>query len=122
MTGLYEVEITFHSYDNPTGRCAQCQEESLGSDPRCCDEDNFRPLNQSCSSIETCDPVMRICIRQLSTASCGILNGFDPTPSPDTNSFIFTSSFFGFSNPLLVVDTLPWEVSSSCLTILHVAM
>ncbi len=70
MTGSYEVEITFHSYDNPTGRCAQCQG---GSTPGCCDENFVRSSSESCPSVR-CDTGMHVCIRRLSFSDCGILN------------------------------------------------
>ncbi len=107
MTGSYEVVITFHSYDNPTGRCDGCQG---GSTPGCCDENFVRSSSQSCPSVR-CDTGMRVCIRRLSLSGCGILNQVTPDFSINTNNFIFASSFFGLDNPSVVVDTAPWRVS-----------
>ncbi len=110
MTGSYEVEITFHSYDNPTGRCARCQGQSFGSTPGCCNENFVRSSRESCPSVR-CDTGMRICIRRLSLSGCGIFDQIAPEFSFNTNNFIFTSSFFGLDNPSVVVDTAPWRVS-----------
>ena len=51
--GAYVVEVTLHSYSNPSGRCDQCQD---GSEPGCCDEPFIRPAGQACPSNSTCDP------------------------------------------------------------------
>ena len=110
MTGSYEVEITFHSYDNPTGRCAQCQGQLFGSPPGCCDESFVRSSSEICP-LETCDTGMFVCIGQPSFRNCGIFNQFAPRFFPDTNNFEFAPSFFGLNNSLVVVDTRPWRVS-----------
>ncbi len=111
MTGSYEVVITAHSYDNPTGRCALCQgQQSFGSFPGCCDESSIRPSSESCPLVR-CDTGMRVCIRRLSLNDCAILNQVAPRFSFNTNNLIFASSFFGFVNPSVVVDTAPWRVS-----------
>ncbi len=116
MTGSYEVEITFHSYDIPTGRCVRCQGQSFDSTPGCCDESFIRSSSQSCPS-QTCDTGMFLCIRRLSLSDCGIFNQFAPQFNPDANNFAFTSSFFGLDNPLVVEDTVAWRVS--LINILH---
>ncbi len=112
MTGSYEVVITAHSYDNPTGRCVQCQGQRFGSTPGpgCCDENFVRQSSESCPSVR-CDTGMRACIRQPSFRNCGIFDHVAPRFYPDTNNFIFASSFFGLDNPSVVVDTAPWRVS-----------
>ncbi len=71
------MKITFHSYDNPTGRCAQCQEQSFGSFPRYCDEDDFRPLNQRIplsQSAPDVDVYRNVCLGALQVESTTMTN------------------------------------------------
>ncbi len=121
MTGAYEVEITFHSYDNPAGRCVQCQGQSFGSTPGCCDENFVRSSSRSCPSVR-CDTAMHVCIRRLSLSGCGLLNQVAPDFFLNANNIIFTSLFFGLDNPSVVVDTAPWRVSLINIIIIIAAM
>ena len=55
VSGSYIVEVNVHSYHNPSGRCAECQD---GPEPGCCDETFVRPLDQACPNTSLCDPIM----------------------------------------------------------------
>lgn len=127
--GNYEVEVTVHSYLNPTGRCAGCGTDS-NQDPGCCDElpiDRLFQLDLSCPVLEdTCDPTVDYCVRPLGETGGECPEGqvvLSPTAFGETNNFTFipfytssAPSFFGVENPLLIVaEDTPWAVSLDCL-------
>lgn len=99
----YEVEVTFHSYENPTGRCIGCRENGnpgLG----CCDESFIRSSTLMCSQDDTCDTTIDYCIRDLQSMADGCVNQtvFSQFAIQDTNSYFFSPVFFGVDNPLLI--------------------
>lgn len=115
MTGQTQVEVTVHSYLNPTGRCDECRIAN-NSNPGCCDEDIVRPLNETCPADSICDPVIAYCSRPLGSTNCSLV-------VPDlfvinSNSVNFDSAslpvLFGLTNPpvLLFEENEPWAVSN----------
>ena len=123
MVGLYEIDITHHSYLNPTGRCDECREDN-NPDPGCCDEATIRPINDTCPAAESCDTAMIICFRpvdsteELTGVSCrNTLTGI-VTLFPDTNHLDFSllSTFFGLPNPYVIFGDVAWVVSILLIT------
>ena len=108
--GTYEVEVTAHSYNNPSGRCDECR-SSPDSDPRCCDETSDRPLEQQCPFIR-CDTTVKFCFRSLgeNETSCPP-DERGTTTSINTNYATFGTLFFGIANPQIHSSILAWEVS-----------
>jgi hypothetical protein len=121
MIADYEVEVTIHTYQNPTGRCDECRRPGF-SNPGCCDEAFIRPPNLPCeTTTDTCDTTVDYCIRELrsTAADCSagqtVLSTF---AFPETNRYEYMStlspSFFGVDNPLLVIGhNKSWTVSIS---------
>ena len=104
-----ELEVTVHSYLNPTGRCDECREDN-NPDPGCCDESTIRPRDETCPI--QCDPAMTICFRpvdstvELTGVSCPntTINITGTRLFFDMNSFDFSVySFFGITNPLMLL-------------------
>ena len=102
--GAYVVEVTLHSYSNPSGRCDQCQD---GSEPGCCDEPFVRPAGQACPSNSTCDSFIRHCVEHVEGTMCDNFSFF----YPDTNSRNLDNSDDALDNPVTVQGEEPWEVS-----------
>ena len=109
MSGSYRVEVGIHTYDNPTGRCDECQQ---GPDPGCCDETSTRPADQQCPTSPTCDTFFRY--RHCDKDNGNACEGVQPTFSlfgPDTNSVDFDNRNFNI-NPVIVEENEPWNVSN----------
>ena len=113
------MEITVHSYLNPTGRCDECQEDN-NTDPGCCDESTIRSIDETCPASESCDTGMITCFAvdstvELTGVSCQneILNIAGTQLYRDTNSLDFSllSTFFGRVNPLVLTSDQAWVVS-----------
>ena len=110
VSGSYVMEVSIHSYRNPTGRCDGCQP---GPDPGCCDETSVRPEGDECPENSTCDPILGYCARPIG----GICSTEDFLASltffHNTNNvnFDLAGSLFGLDNPLVVERTEPWSVS-----------
>ena len=113
------MDITAHSYLNPTGRCDECREDN-NPDPGCCDESTIRPIDETCPVVQ-CDPTIIICFRpvdstvELTGVSCQNenLNITGTRLFSDTNSLDFSllSTFFGLANPLVLTSSQAWVVS-----------
>ena len=108
MAADYEVEVTIHSFDNPTGRCSGCRERG-NPHPGCCDESFIRHISQACPmSTDTCDPSVDYCIKAFGSTSAEcpdsnvVLSEF---AVEETNSYSISqqSDFFGLENPLLIM-------------------
>ena len=116
MTGdehNYEVVVTYHSYANPTGRCAECG-EATPMDPQCCDVPDFVPVDQSCPTGDTCDIRLGYCFRPVGTTgnNCTQEEQFLPSIELDSRSITFSTGFFGARNPITTLGIGPWRVSS----------
>ena len=98
------VEVTLHSYSNPTGRCDQCQS---GLQPGCCDESFVRSSYQSCPSYRACDTIVSHCIGHADGPVCDAFTFY----SPDTNSLTIDYSIHSADNPVTVRGEEPWNVS-----------
>ena len=101
------MEVTVHSYRNPTGRCDGCQD---GPDPGCCDETDVRPANEACpvDSLIGCDTLLGACIRPIGS-DCDFT--FANFIGFNTNSYDFDSEL-GTDNPSWTVERdEPWNVS-----------
>lgn len=113
----YEVEVTVHSYQNPTGRCDGCRQSGIPN-PGCCDETFIRPSSMSCEiAADTCDTTVDYCIRDLRSTANGCQEDqtfFSPFAVEETNAYSISPSFFGVNNPLLIVGhNKSWTVSIS---------
>ena len=113
MSGSYRVEVSIHTYDNPTGRCDECQP---GPDPGCCDETSVRPADEPCSISSTCDPIFGYKHCGIDTRNNGYCEGVESTNSKftiNTNSVDFNSTWLDFEldNPVIVEESAPWNVS-----------
>ena len=111
----YEVEVTYHSYSNPTGRCAEC---GGGTVPGCCDVPSPVPLDSFCSQ-DACDTAMAFCFRPVgSTDNC---TQQEQTLAPrallNRRFSAFDGEFFGLRNPPTITSNRPWQVSSDLLFI-----
>ena len=114
--GAHEIVVTFHSYSNPTGRCAECNGATPGV-PACCDAPSPVPLDQNCPADESCDTRLTGCFRDVgSTGTCQWIDFTGRILSG--SSFTFEDSFFGFFNPVLLPRNRPWQVSS-CIQHAH---
>lgn len=117
MTGAYRIELTAHSYRNPTGRCAECQQPDNATPAGCCDESFSRPTGEACPV--ACDTTIVECYAPLRTRSTG-QQDCRPTPviaplfNPNNNTFDFSGSFFGFTNPRVRISSEAWVVSKLC--------
>ena len=63
MGGSYRVEVSIHTYNNPSGRCDECQP---GPDPGCCDETSIRLADTPCP---LATPSLRIDIADIDTGN-----------------------------------------------------
>ena len=113
MIGAFEVEVTVHSYLNPTGRCDECREDNNPDIPGCCDESTITPLNETCPV--ACDPTTIVCIRPVRSTGvhCQLENQqLGAHLFRDTNILNFQFiTFFGMPNPRPVTSVEAWEVS-----------
>ena len=111
VSGSYVMEVSVHSYRNPTGRCDECQP---GPDPGCCDETSVRPANEECPENSTCDPFLAYCTRPIggicSTDDILLSNMF--FLNTNNVNFDLAGSLFGLDNPLVVERNEPWSVSN----------
>lgn len=98
------MEITLHSYSNPTGRCDECQE---GPEPGCCDETFIRPAGQACPSTSACDTAIQHCVQHAEGTMCDSFTFYEP----DSNSLNLDTSVHGLDNPVIVRGDEPWDVS-----------
>ena len=129
VTGDYQVEITFHSYLNPSGKCDGCR-QTASSAPGCCDnssallsEDECFDPNKDPRGIDTCDTLFDYCIRALGSTAHGctedqlIHSGY---AFENINDYPFSPFFLGVENPLIVTNTSQWAVSIIiCHTDMH---
>lgn len=95
MTGIYEVEVVFDSFNNPTGRTA---------DPRCCES----PSTHNCPT--KCDTYVQYCFRLLGSTGMTCPNNqltITTDSSQDTDSL--TSSLLPEAT---FRDSSAWEVST----------
>ena len=120
-SGSYIVEVNVHNYQNPSGRCAECQWPWPGRSPGCCDEDFIRPASQGCPGTgpmaAVCDPFITYCSVPLGDPTCnpnteGSMSAFF---RPDTNSIDFDAegSLLGTELPLTIEGDEPWRVSNN---------
>ena len=102
------MEITLHSYSNPTGRCDECQP---GTQPGCCDETFVRPAGQLCPSTPTCDTAIEHCAITNDEIKCGAFIFFEA----NTNIINFEQStgLQRFENPVIIHGNGLWNVSYS---------
>ena len=108
----YEIEVMFHSYANPTGRCVGCG-ATTPMGPRCCDVSDLVPVDQSCPTGDTCDTRLGVCLRAVGTTGNDCPNEqFLPALLFDSRLINFDSNFFGCSNPVIVEGFARWQVSS----------
>ena len=98
------VEVTLHSYSNPTGRCDECQD---GPEPGCCDEFFVRPAGQACPMSSACDTIIQHCVREDTGLMCDSFTYY----SGDTNSLDIDNSVHSLDNPVIVRGEEPWDVS-----------
>ena len=115
VTADYEVEVTIHSYQNPTGRCDGCRQSGF-SNPGCCDESIIRSPSQSCEiTVNTCDTAVDYCVRDLRSTATGCPEGQTVLSSfavEETNTYSNSPIFFGLENPILITgQDMPWIVS-----------
>lgn len=120
VTSNYRVEITFHGYSNPTGRCDGCRQDG-SSAPGCCDQPSVGPdedcieLSPGAPVTDTCDTSMEYCIRELGSTQDGCSEEqlvTSPFAYEDTNDMYFIAPvFFGLDNPLIVTSNTSWTVS-----------
>ena len=129
MGADYEVTVTIHSYQNPTGRCDGCR-QSVGGVPGCCDEPFIRPLWQDCPITDvTCDTAVDYCIRSLGSTMDSCPEGeivYAPYAVEESNTYSMSYShsrtFFGMDNPLIIVgQNRPWTVSSRAMEVPAIA-
>ena len=104
------VEVTVHSFSNPTGRCDGCQS---GSTPGCCDESSIRPSFELCPSTSACDPFVQYCFTRFVGGPCGPLSTsmFYMMDSNTLNNLEDSSSIFDGNNVLRIARDEPWSVS-----------
>ena len=109
-TGSYIVEVNVHNYQNPTGRCDECQP---GPVPGCCDETVVRPAIEACPSSSACDTFMSYCDVPLGDPACEPEMNTDYYRS-DRNSINFDTEgpLLGSDFPVMVERNEPWTVSS----------
>ena len=115
MMGSYELEITFHSYHNPTGRCQGCVLALDKVVKACCDDNDIfiTPEGQNCSLSSLCDTGVEYCFKPLESTSMICPSGavLAPTFLEDTNLVAsFGSSFFGANNPIQMTQNTSWQV------------
>ena len=113
-SGSYIVDVTLHTYRNPSGRCQQCQS---GPDVGCCDETFVRPLFQSCNA-SACDPIILYCNTEYIGGDCGSLSA--STFYTRDASFLDlsgSSSIFDGDNTVTIQSDNPWRVSCMCYCI-----
>ena len=112
MSGSYVVDITLHSYMNPSGRCALCQDQdSSGTSlAGCCDEDFVRPSSQACPSTSACDPILTWCNTSYIGGLCGPF-GVSEKYSANSSSINLETSNILADNTLRVMRDEPWAVS-----------
>lgn len=117
-TGDYQVEITFHSYSNPSGQCDGCR-PTEGSNPGCCDniftEVCFEPGSEP-RGTDTCDTSVDYCIREVGSTKPGCPEDglvISQYALENFNDYTFSPFFFGIDNPLLVISNMSWVVRVS---------
>ena len=117
-SGSYIVEVNVHNYQNPSGRCEDCQE---GNDPGpgCCDEEGVRPLTESCPVV--CDTLIAYCSLPLGNVNITCDPGADGNSSRfftyDSNSIDFDAegTLLGTDLPLIIEGDEPWNVRNNVL-------
>lgn len=102
------MEVTVHSYHNPTGRCGECQP---GPEPGCCDETQVRPAGEACPSTSVCDTLIGYCTTPVGDV-CEVFF-FSKYYQPDGNELDFDSagSLLGSNSTIIVQREEPWNVS-----------
>ena len=129
VSGNYVVEITFHSYNNPSGRCVYCPPYTTNRG--CCDENFVRPQNQRCNFSSTCDTVIGYCIRPLGANHMvctdeELAGGeFGRYVKLETNYMDFTNgqnSDYIPANPVIRRSNESWRVSISIYTLMILIM
>ena len=108
----HQVIVTFHSYSNPLGRCAECNGATPGV-PACCDAPSPVPLDQSCPTEEVCDTVLMYCYREVvpTGPTCDQPN-IAPSILLNSNGSDSGLDVFGLSNPFTQDRSGSWQVSS----------
>ena len=111
LSTTHQVIVTFHSYSNPSGRCAECN-GAISTAPACCDAPTAVPQSQSCPTDDTCDTALMYCYRAVGTigslcnqpnlAPIAVLNGNESLDS--------SQDFFGLRNPFIQDRFGPWQV------------
>ena len=114
MTADYIVNVTVHSYSNPTGRCVACGGATTAL-PGCCDVLFSVPLNQRCPiDFNTCDTALHYCFQAMGlTGDCPLM--LAPRVLINRREFDFDDTFFGLDNPVVIRERNgPWQVSGCC--------
>ena len=106
------MEVNVHSYQNPSGRCAECQD---GAEPGCCDETVVRPANETCPSTSACDTLIAYCDVPLGDPPCmPEMGDYSPNFRPNSSTtidFDAEGTLLGLDQPLTVEQDEPWIVS-----------
>ena len=109
----FEVEVTFHFYTNPSGRCVGCGGASPAI-PGCCDVPWPVPLDHDCPSSDTCDTALAYCWRSVGSTGLCPQNQQIPAQATLPNirvAMFHNTTFFGFPNPGIFVRNESWQVS-----------
>ena len=95
----YQLQVTFHSFDNPEGRCADMR---CRIDQMCC---NGRPCPNSC------EYYFSLCLREANApvsmefnegqGGCSAFEAFETEPRLIESTTTFVNTVFGVSNPII---------------------
>ena len=109
------IVVTFHSYSNPSGRCAGCNGATPGV-PACCDAPSPVPLDQNCPADESCDTRLAGCFRDVgSNGTCPQIQFTGRSILSGSRNFTFEGIFFNnYFNPIRLPRDTPWQVSITC--------
>ena len=99
------MEVTLHSYRNPTGRCDKCQ---VGTQPGCCDETLVRSASEQCPLTSACDTAFTYCVERNRVTTCPVFSG---SYLENTNSIILEGTEDELENPIEFRGEEPWNVS-----------
>ena len=67
VEGLYQLEVTVFDYNNPTGRCQECNSPFLDGILGCCDNLG----STSCAGRDLCDSSFTYCLRTIGSTGRG---------------------------------------------------